>query len=348
MTLPVETRRIVLRKRPNHGPIDELFELITSPISEPGDGEIFIRVDVSSLDPAQRNWIKDIRSYLPPVQLGETMRAFGIATVLASGPNTTLRPGDQVSGFVGWAEYAVVQESTMRKINPNNESGVTVMDYLGPLGLTGLTAYFGILRKGGIQPGQTVVISGAAGATGSMACQIAQNLGAKVYGIAGSTAKCSWLVNELRIDGAYCYKDQGWKEKFEKEVGLLDVYFDNVGGEMLDYFLTRLNIGARTVLCGTISDATTTTNATTPYGIINHGNLIRFRASMNGFLVLDYTSEYPTAEADITQWMRDGKIRHKFHVESGLEKCPHALKLLFSGGNTGKLVVKISKESSGW
>jgi len=208
--------------------------------------------------------------------------------------------------------------------------------------MTGMTAYFGLLRVGEIKAGQTLVVSGAAGATGSLVCQIGKIKGAKVIGIAGAADKCKWLVDELGIDAAYNYKEKGWEAKFKKEVGYLDVFFDNVGGEMLDYFLTRLNKDAKIVLCGAISAY----NAPTPRGLNNYLGLISQRARIQGFIVFDYESEYPAAEEEMAKWIHEGKLKRKYHFETGLEKCPEYLTMLYDGGNTGKLIVKISKESA--
>jgi len=297
---------------------------------------VLVRVDVVSLDPAMRGWLRDVRSYVPPVKIGETMRAGGLGTVMTDGKS--LRKGDIVIGQPGWAEYVAINESSVRKVTPT--AGTDVIDYLGPLGMTGMTAYFGTILVGQVKAGQTLVVSGAAGATGSMVCQIGKILGAKVIGIAGNADKCKWLVEELGIDKAYNYKEKDWQTKFKKEVGYLDVFFDNVGGDMLDFFLTRLNQHAKIVICGAISDY----NKSRPQGIRNYTSLIAMRATMQGFVVFDYANEYPKAREDITKWIKAGKIKRKFHIEEGLENCPEYLKLLFSGGNEGKLLVTISKE----
>jgi len=186
------------------------------------------------------------------------------------------------------------------------------------------------------------VVSGAAGATGSLVCQIAKIKGAKVIGIAGAEDKCKWLVEDLGIDKAYNYKEEGWQSKFKKEVGYLDVFFDNVGGSILDFMLTRLNMHARIVLCGAVSAY----NSRKPPGLNNYLTLISTRARIQGFIVFDYTNEYPEAVAEMSRWIKEGKLKRKYHIESGLEKCPEYLQLLFRGGNTGKLLVRVSQEAS--
>ncbi|KAF8294132.1 alcohol dehydrogenase [Clavulina sp. PMI_390] len=335
MSIPAKTKRVYLQERPKAHITPTTFATETTETPKPGPGEVLVKIDVVSLDPAMRGWLNDARSYVPPVKINETMRAGVIATVMTDGKK--LRKGDIVTGTLGWAEYAVAKESSLQKLTPTADTDV--LDYMGPLGMTGMTAYFGTIAVGQVKAGQTLVVSGAAGATGSMVCQIGKILGAKVIGIAGSADKCKWLVEDLGIDGAYNYKDKDWKQRFRKEVGYLDVFFDNVGGDILNFFLTRLNRNAKIVVCGAISDY----NATKPTGITNYLTLISMRASMQGFIVFDYVKEYPKAEADISKWIKEGKIKRKFHVEEGLEKCPEYLQMLFNGGNTGKLLVRISK-----
>jgi len=208
--------------------------------------------------------------------------------------------------------------------------------------VVGMTAYFGLLEVGEVKSGQTVVVSGAAGATGSLVCQIAKIKGAKVIGIAGADDKCTWLVEDLGIDKAYNYKEKEWQNKFRKEVGHLDLFFDNVGGSILDFMLTRLNTNARIVLCGAISAY----NSSKPPGLNNYATIISMRARIQGFIVFDYTSEYPKAIAEMSKWISEGKLKRKYHIEAGLEKCPEHLQLLFRGENTGKLLVRISQEAS--
>jgi len=219
-------------------------------------------------------------------------------------------------------------------------SGSETLDFLGPLGMTGMTAYFGLLDVGQPKPGETLVVTGAAGATGSMVCQIGKLKGLKVIAIAGSDDKCSWLENEIGVDKALNYKSPTFTEDF-KQIGYLDVMFDNVAGDILNLALTRLNKGARVVLCGAISQY----NAAKPTGLTSYLSLISQRAKIQGFIVFDYASRYNEAKQDISQWISEGKIKRKFHVVDGLERCPETLQLLFSGGNTGKLIVKVVDEN---
>jgi NADPH-dependent curcumin reductase CurA len=229
--------------------------------------------------------------------------------------------------------------------------GSTAIDYLGPLGMTGMTAYFvclivytktvfpyltllqGLLDVGKVKAGDTLVVSGAAGATGSLVCQIGKLKGAKVIAIA-SSSKCSYLKNELGVDAALDYKSPTFVKDFRDTVGYLDVFFDNVGGEILDLALTRLKKGARIVLCGAISAYNAVKQ---PEGIKNYLTLISQRAKIEGFVVFDYRDRYAEGEADMAKWIKEGKLKRRYHIEEGLEHCPQHLGLLFSGGNTGKL-----------
>ncbi|KAH9004780.1 alcohol dehydrogenase [Lactarius hatsudake] len=292
------------------------------------------KVNWLSLDPAMRGWLRDARSYVPPVQIGEVMRAAGLATVVEVGEGSKLQPGDVVQCMPGWREFVVLKEKEAQKLEI--PPGAQPLDFLGPLGVTGgLTAYFTLRR---IKAGETLVVSGAAGAVGSVACQIGKIHGAKVIGIAGSDDKCRWLKEELKIDAALNYKSPTFQDEFRNAVGYLDVFFDNVGGEILDFALTRLNKGARIALCGAISQY----NASKPKGISAYLNLISQRAKIEGFLVFDYADRYPEALTNLSKWISEGRIIRKFHIVEGLEKAPESLPLLFSGGNTGKLVVRVS------
>ncbi|KAF8320982.1 alcohol dehydrogenase [Cantharellus anzutake] len=329
LIVPAKTKRVYLSKRPIEGIEKDTFVSETTYVKQPGPDEVVVRVDIVSLDPAMRGWIRDVRSYTPPVKIGETMRAGALGTVLTNGK--TLKKGDIVQGYLGWTEYSTIKEKFLEKVVA--PPGANPVDFLGPLGMIGMTAYFGILYVGKIKPGQTVVVSGAAGATGSLVCQIAKIKGAKVIGIAGAEDKCRWLVEDLGIDKAYNYNEQGWHSRFKREVGYLDVFFDNVGGSILDFMLTRLNLNARIVLCGTISEY----NSSKPRGLQNYQTLTAMRASIQGFIVFDFTNDYPKAVADMAQWIQEGKLKRKYHIESGLENCPRYLQMLFRGENRGKL-----------
>ncbi|KAJ3744415.1 hypothetical protein DFH05DRAFT_1186778 [Lentinula detonsa] len=337
--MPTHYTRIVLNERPP-GDIDsKTFRSEKVPYSKVkvGDDQVLVQVTWLSLDPAMRGWLRDERSYLPPVQIGETMRAGGLGVIVDKGRNVKSKIGQLVSGTFGWTEYAVVNEKDTEAIDA--PQGLLEIDYLNNLGMAGLTAYFGLKDIGQVKAGETLVVSGAAGAVGSMVCQLGLRAGAKVYGIAGSQDKCEWLEKEIGVTKAINYKGPSFRQDF-RDIGYLDVYFDNVGGDILDMCLSRLNRNARIVLCGAISAYNSVGK---PKGIQNYLTLISQRAKIQGFIVFDYVKRYPEAIAEISQGLRDGSIKRKFHIVEGLENAPSALPLLFSGGNTGKLVVKVAE-----
>ncbi|CAE6440467.1 unnamed protein product [Rhizoctonia solani] len=338
MPAPAKSARVFLSERPKGHISDKTFKSETAALPTPNADQVIVRVDYVSIDPAMRGWINDARSYLPPVQIGETMRSIAIGTVVHG--NDQFKEGDVVEGALGWAEYVVISAKDVQKRSP--PEGTTAIDYLGPLGMTGMTAYFGLLEVGKVKAGETLVVSGAAGATGSVVCQIGKLKGARVIALA-SASKCSYLLNELGVDAALDYKSPTFVKDFRDTVGYLDVFFDNVGGEILDLALTRLKKNARIVLCGAISAYNATGQ---PEGIKNYLTVISQRARIEGFIVFDYKHRYPEAEAQMAKWINEGKLKRRYQIEEGLEQCPQHLKLLFSGGNTGKLLVKISKEAA--
>jgi len=267
------------------------------------------------------------------------MRAGGLGIVREVGPDSSLAVGDTVYGTLGMTEYLVAKDKTLTKITV--PKGVEALDFLNTLGSSGMTAYFGLKDVGQVKPGETLVVSGAAGSVGAIVCQLGKRMGAKVYAIAGSADKCEWLQKELGVDGALNYKSPTFHDDFKK-IGYLDVYFDNVGGDILDFALTRLNQKARIVLCGAISQY----NAEKPTGLQNYLTLIAMRAKIEGFIVFDYAKRYPEAIAELAAGLADGSIKRKFHVvDGGIEQAPKALPMLFTGGNTGKLVVRVSDDS---
>ncbi|KAI0322599.1 alcohol dehydrogenase [Amylostereum chailletii] len=338
---PSQYTRIVLSERPEGNIDDKTFRQESLPFDlKPGPKQILVKVDWLSLDPAMRGWLRDVRSYVPPVQIGEVMRSAGLATVVEAGSGSKFSVGELVSCLPGWAEYAVVDDKTATLVTV--PSGAEPLDFLGPLGMTGLTAYFGLLEVGKVKKGDTLVVSGAAGATGSIVCQIGKKRGAKVVAIAGSEEKCRWLKDDIGVDLAFNYKSKTFYDDFKKQVGYLDLFFDNVGGEMLNFMLTRLNQSARIVLCGAISDY----NNESPQGLKSYMSLITQRARMEGFIVFDYAARYGDARAELASWLTDGSLKRKFEIVEGLQSAPTALPMLFSGGNTGKLVVRVSGPSA--
>lgn len=330
-------RRMLLASRP-HGLLEGANLRLddSAPVPEPADGQALIRVRYSSIDPTIRTWMDDAPGYLPPIGLGEVVRSGGVGEVVAS-RSDRYQPGQLVFGMLGWQEYALADEGQAAvTVLP---AGVDPTVAMGVLGVTGMTAYFGLFDIGQPRPGDTVVVSGAAGATGSVVGQLASIEGAgTVVGIAGSAEKCAWLTDELGFDHAINYRDEDVGKRLRATCpDGIDVYFDNVGGPILDACLARLAMKARVVLCGAISQY----NEDRPTGPRNYLNLIVKRARMEGFLIFDYLGRFPEAQVRMASWVMEGKIHHREHLVDGLEHAGDALNLLFSGGNTGKVIVRL-------
>jgi NADPH-dependent curcumin reductase CurA len=326
-----------LAARPVGLPKPSDWELVEEPAPEPGDGQFRVQLEYLSLDPAMRGWMNEGRSYVPPVAIGEVMRAGGIGRVIDS-RHAGYPVGELVSGVFGVQRYAVSDGQGARRVDTSLAPAPV---HLGVLGMTGLTAYFGLLDIGRPQAGQTVVVSGAAGAVGSVVGQIARIKGCRVVGIAGGPEKCAWLVDELGFDAAIDYKRGELRADLRRHApDGVDVYFDNVGGETLDEVLRRLARGARVVICGAISQY----NATEPRGPANYMQLLVERASMTGFLVFDFAQRYDEAIAQLAQWLRAGELRSREEVVAGgLEEFPEVFLRLFRGENTGKLILQLAK-----
>jgi len=307
------------------------------------DGQLLLENLYVSLDPAMRGWLDDARSYLEPVQIGAVMRSGAIARVLAS-KSSKAKAGDIVTALLGWQEVGILPEAAVDQAIPLPSNG-KITDLMGVLGSTGLTAFFGMTKIGEPKAGETVVVSGAAGATGSVAAQIAKIKGARVIGTAGSDEKCRWLVEELGLDVALNYKDPEFRRKFKEATpNYIDVYYDNVGGEQLDMALARAAKFSRFVICGGISQY----NAVDRQGPKNYFNIISQRIKMQGFIVFDYASEYESARKQLAQWLAEGKLKRKETIiKGGLAKADEGLVQLFQGVNIGKLLVEVkSPESS--
>jgi NADPH-dependent curcumin reductase len=331
-------RQWVLASRPE-GMVSELnFELREEPVPEPGEGEFLVRNLYLSLDPAMRGWISDMRGYMPPVQIGEVMRGQTTARVVES-RHPDYSPGDLVLGVFGWQDYATSDGAGMAgatKLPP----GVSPTLPLGVLGLTGLTAYFGLKEIGKPREGDTVVVSGAAGATGSVAGQLAGLQGCRTIGIAGGPEKCAVAREEFDFDETIDYKAEDVKARLRELCpDGLDVYWDNVGGEILEAALANLARGARIVICGAISVYNAEQR---PPGPSNYLNLIVHRARMEGFLVFDFLSRIDEAMAELVPLVNEGKLHHREDIRDGLEAAPEALVDLYTGGNRGKLLVRIA------
>jgi NADPH-dependent curcumin reductase CurA len=329
-------RQIRLAARPVGLPTAESWHVTEQAVPAPADGEFTVAVSHLSLDPAMRGWMNDVRSYIPPVELGAVMRAAGVGRVTAS-EHPGFAVGDHVTGAFGVQEHALSDGGGVVKVDPGLAALPT---YLGTLGLTGMTAYFGLLEVGRPQEGDTVVVSGAAGAVGSVAGQIAKLKGCRVVGIAGGEEKCRWLVDELGFDAAVDYKAEDVRAALKQHAPKgVDVYFDNVGGEILDAVLTRLARGARVVICGAISQYNATGSVQGPK---NYLSLLVSRASMTGMVVFDYADRYAEAAAEMAGWLQDGRLTTLEHVvQGGIEAFPDTLLKLFAGENVGKLVLQV-------
>ncbi len=302
----------------------------------PGPGEILVAISHISIDPAMRAWMNAVPSYIEPVAIGAVMRAGAIGRVSAS-EHPGFAVGDHVYGLFGVQEFALSDGGDMIKVDP---SLAPLPTYLGALGMTGLTAYFGLLEVARLREGETVAVSGAAGAVGSVAGQIAKLKGARAIGIAGGPEKCRWIVEELGFDAAIDYKSENLQEALrDRAPDRVDVFFDNVGGEILDAVLTRLARGARIVICGGISQY----NAQQVRGPTNYLALIAARGSMTGMLVFDYADRFRGATAELAGWLRDGRLRAREHIVDGaVSAFPETLLKLFTGENTGKLVLALT------
>ncbi len=325
-----------LAARPVGFPKRSDWKYAEEPVRDPRDGELLVKILYISLDPAMRGWMNDSRSYAPPVGIGEVMRALGLGRVALS-KNPGFAAGDYVYGPLGVQEFSITEGKGLAKVDA---SIAPLPVYLGALGMTGMTAYFGLLDVCQPKPGETVVISGAAGAVGSVVGQIAKIKGCRAVGIAGGAEKCRYVAKDLGFDAAIDYKTEDVRKALATHCPKgVDVYFDNVGGEILDIVLTQLARGARVAICGAISQY----NNTTPIkGPSNYLSLLVNRASMKGFLVSDYAARYRGAATEMAGWIAGGKLKTREDIVEGLETFPETLLKLFKGENNGKLILKIA------
>jgi len=332
-------RRFLLRERPTGRIDDRTFELVEEPVPEIGEGEALVRTRWISLDPTNRAWIGETPTYLPPVAIGEVMRAGGLAEVVASN-SPDYEVGALVQGLTGWQDYVVASASAPMMPVPVIP-GVSPSYFLGALGMTGLTAYVGMLDIGRPAPGETVVVSAAAGAVGSVAGQLAKIQGARVVGIAGGREKCALLTGELGFDAAVDYKAADWRDQLKSATpNGIDVDFENVGGEIMEAVFGRLNVRARVALCGLISGYNDDAAAVSA-GPRNFGNLLIQRVHLEGFIVLDHFGRAGEIVPQLAGWMAEGRLKAHETIVEGFEQLPVAINILFDGGNTGKLVVKL-------
>jgi NADPH-dependent curcumin reductase len=328
-------RQFRLAARPTGLPDRDTWTMTDEPIGDPGADEVAVQVLYLSLDPAMRAWLDEGPSYIPAVEVGDVMRAIGIGRVTASGSDA-LAEGDVVSGLFGIQEHAVLPAKALQKVDASVDP-LTV--HLNTLGIPGMTAYFGLLDVGRASEGDTVVVSGAAGAVGATTGQIARIKGCRAVGIAGGPEKCELLTEVYGYDAAIDYKSadvrRALREACPDGIG---VFFDNVGGPILEAALARLSRGARVVLCGAVSQY----NSGAMQGPRNYMSLLINRASMAGFVVFDYADRYPEATRELRGWLADGSLRSREDVVDGIETFPETLNMLFSGANTGKLVLRVA------
>lgn len=334
--------QIRLAARPVGLPTAANWQHTTEPVPVPADGGVLVKTLALSLDPAMRGWMNEGKSYIPPVGIGEVMRAGGVGVVVAS-KNPAFAVGDHVSAGLGMQEYALFPADQIRR------SGLVKIDlragsltqWLNVLGMPGMTGYFGLMDVGQPKPGETVVVSGAAGAVGQTVGQLAKIKGCRVVGIAGGAEKCNWVVNELGFDACIDYKTGSVKDGLKQHCPQgVDVYFDNVGGEILDTVLTRINRKARIIICGAISQYNATSAVQGPK---NYLSLLVNRARMEGIVVFDYADRYHLAVAEMAGYLKDGRMKSREDVVHGLATFPDALNKLFSGANFGKLVLQIAE-----
>lgn len=333
--MSLTNHKFLLAARPVGMPNRTNWTYTEEPVREPNEGELLVQVLYISLDPAMRMWINETRSYIPPVAIGEVMRALGVGVVTAS-RNSRFAVGDHVSGSFGVQEYALSDGRGVTKVDPK---AAALPKYLSVFGMPGMTAYFGLLDTGQPKPGEMVVVSAAAGAVGALVGQIANIQDCRVVGIAGGGEKCRYIVDELGFDAAVDYKSEDVSVSLRKHCpNGIDVYFDNVGGAILEAALAQLARGARVVICGAISQYNSTGPITGPR---NYLSLLTNRATMKGMLVLDYVDRYAQAGAQMAAWMAAGKLKSREDIVEGLATFPETLLKLFKGENAGKLMLKV-------
>ncbi len=339
----LSNQQIRLAARPVGLPTRDGWSFTTEPVAEPGPGGLLVKTLALSLDPAMRGWMNEGKSYIAPVGIGEVMRAGGIGVVVASN-HPGFAAGDRVSANLGAQEYCAIGSEDIKRsglFKIDNRLG-TPNQWLNVLGMPGMTAYFGLLDVGQPKAGETVVVSGAAGAVGQTVGQLARIKGCRVVGIAGGPAKCEWVVKELGFDACVDYKTDSARDALKAACPKgVDVYFDNVGGDILDMALARINRKARIVICGAISQYN---NEGAVQGPKNYLSLLVNRARMEGMVVFDYTDRFPQAVAEMSGYLRDGRMKSREDVVDDLGNFPEALLKLFTGENFGKLVLRVDAE----
>ncbi len=333
-------RQFRLKERPAGRISDANFDFVTQPVPEVCDGQALVRNLYLSLDPTMRIWMTDVPQYMPPVKIGDVMRGSGLGQVLDS-KCKDYKKGDIVTGLLGWQDYSVIDAAdkmapqVLPKLLP-----IPLTAMLGPAGMTGLSAYFGLLDVGQPKKDETLVVSAAAGAVGCIVGQIGKIKGCRVVGIAGDDDKCQWLTKELGFDAAVNYKKEDWKKQLAAACPKgVDINFENVGGDIMNTVNSMLNLKGRVVLCGLISGYN---DADSSKAKADMRQILMKRARVEGFIILDYASKFREGAMQLATWIMQGKIKYKETIVNGLEQAPTAINKLFDGGNTGKLMVKIA------
>ena len=330
-------KKVILVRRPKGLPVDSDFLIVTEPIpTSLSQGEVLVRVEWTSIDPAQRIWISSYKGYFPSVPLGEVVRAYSIGVIVTSTVGS-FKPGSYVSGLFGWQEYCKIDHRRVFKLPSQQDPHI----YLGVLGLTGLSAYVAVVEIARPLGKEVMVISSAAGSVGSVACQLAKMRGCTVIGITGSDEKCEWLLKELRIDAAINYKSENFAQRLEEACPKgIDIFIDSVGGVVLDAVLLNIKKYARIVMCGAISTYCFKKKAPIHY----YPLVISNSATMIGFIVNDYKDHFVIALKSLSKWIEEGKIKYREQILHGLENGPRGLAMLFTGENQGKLILDIEKQ----
>lgn len=332
-------RQVLLKSRPVGIPQAGHFEVIDGRIPEPAEGQVLVRNVYLSVDPAMRGWVNAAANYSEPVPVGGVMRSLAAGRIVAS-RNAGYRPGERVTGWFGWQDYAAVDPAAIDTRIP--DASLPLSAWLGVLGLNGVTAYFGLLDIGQPKAGETVVVSTAAGAVGSCVGQLAKIHGCRAVGIAGGTQKTALCTDEFGYDAAIDYRQPGLDEALAAACpDGVDVYFDNTSGAISDAVMRHLRAGARVVICGT---ASVSSWDPPPQGPRVERHLLVKRARMQGFVVMDYRARYPEAQAALSQWVREGRIRHREDVLDGIEQAPGAIAGLYRGENLGKRLIRIAAD----
>ncbi len=338
---PEVNRAWRLKERP-HGIVEESnFEWTEEATPRPEEGQMRVRIVYLSLDPTNRVWMEPVDSYLPMLPLHAVMRGITLGVVEES-RHPAFAAGDLVQGLGGWQEYYVGDAAGWNKLP--RIPGLPLTAYFGAMGHIGFTAYFGLMDIAKPKPGETLVVSAAAGAVGSLAGQMGKIAGCRVVGIAGSDEKCAWITGELGFDAAINYKKENLQDSLKHHCpDGIDIDFENVGGPIMEAVFDHLSLGARIVLCGLIAQYNAGAGAPGP---ANFGNLLVRRARLQGFIILDYAARFPEAATQIVSWLQEGKLKYRIDLVEGLRNAPAALARLFQGGNQGKLLVKVADEAA--